>query len=58
MNGGEQELSLSKSGCTSTGTAVHEFCHALGFWHEQNRPDRDNFVTIKFGNIKEGFYLQ
>ncbi len=47
-------MSLQKGGCTYKGTTVHEFLHALGFWHEQNRPDRDNFVKISYENIQDG----
>ncbi len=31
---------------------VHELMHSLGFWHEQTRPSRDQFVTIQFDSIK------
>jgi len=48
---GSQDVSLQSGGCTHTGTIIHELLHALGFYHEQSRPDRDNFVDILRENI-------
>ncbi|WAR08602.1 ASTL-like protein [Mya arenaria] len=48
--GGEQKVSIGK-GCERVGVAIHEISHALGFWHEQARPDRDEFVKILEENV-------
>ncbi|XP_037952066.1 zinc metalloproteinase nas-4 [Teleopsis dalmanni] len=51
--GGKQEVNLQSPGClTKRGTAMHELMHALGFLHEQNRQERDSFVSIQYQNIQ------
>jgi hypothetical protein len=52
----EQEITLSEN--CSAGTIMHELLHALGFLHEQNREDRDDYINIKWDNIVEEFKIQ
>jgi len=38
-----------------TGTIQHEFLHALGFGHEHERPDRDDFVRVNLKYILQTY---
>ncbi|XP_057373227.1 zinc metalloproteinase nas-4-like [Daphnia carinata] len=50
--GNAQELSLDGA-CVNRATVTHELMHALGFDHEQERPDQKNFIVVKYDNIKK-----
>ena len=51
---GREQLIKIGPGCNTQHTILHEICHALGLWHEQTRPDRDNYLTINEENIVDG----
>ncbi|MBD1557127.1 hypothetical protein HC752_09260 [Vibrio sp. S9_S30] len=48
-----QPLSIGK-GCGKPGIVAHELLHTLGFFHTHQRADRDKYVTINWGNIRQG----
>jgi len=58
--GGRQQLSLEKpvgKDCNcfcSPGRALHEVMHALGFYHEHARSDRDKYIKIVKKNVRRG----
>lgn len=55
-NTGVSKMSLSPQ-CDRP-AIYHEIFHVLGFFHEQNRFDRDDHLKILWENIKDGFSEQ
>jgi len=52
--GGRQQISLDSSCFRTFGTPIHELMHASGFYHEQSRTDRDDWIIINWDNIQPG----
>ncbi|WP_223635776.1 M12 family metallopeptidase [Corallococcus sp. EGB] len=50
--GGRQFITLE--GACGLGAVIHELGHAIGFWHEQSREDRNDFIDILWDNIESG----
>lgn len=54
--GGPQTVNLQSPACTTkVGTVLHEFMHAAGFLHEQNREERDQYIDVVYPNIMRGY---
>ncbi|XP_069344487.1 meprin A subunit alpha [Eulemur rufifrons] len=49
-----QDLSIGQ-GCDYKAIIEHEILHALGFYHEQSRTDRDDYVNIWWDEIISGY---
>jgi hypothetical protein len=46
-------MTLQQNGCFHSHIIQHELLHVLGFYHEQSRPDRDDFLSINLANVQE-----
>ncbi|VDM77765.1 unnamed protein product [Strongylus vulgaris] len=53
IEGGRQVLSLAVD-CIADYIIWHEVMHAIGFEHEHQRPDRDNFIRVEYSNVQIG----
>jgi hypothetical protein len=58
MTGGQQIILISSPSNADTGSAIHEILHALGFFHEQSRADRNNYIVVYPQNIVSKYQSQ
>ena len=50
---GRQIINIGQ-GCGNKGTVMHEIGHAVGFWHEHSRTDRDKYIKILNKHVMPG----
>lgn len=54
-DGGKQSLACAIGDKFGVGNVVHEIMHVAGFYHEHQRPDRDEWISIDMANVKSVF---
>ncbi|CAG0924342.1 unnamed protein product [Notodromas monacha] len=47
-----QVMNLQKPECWDKGVILHELVHNIGFYHEHQRPDRDNYIDVLYRNVR------
>jgi astacin len=52
VTGIQPTMTLQQNGCFYSKTIQHELMHVIGFFHEQSRPDRDDFLQINLQNVE------
>ena len=51
--GGFQIIQLSDIRCYTKAKITHEIYHSIGFYHEHTRMDRDQYVEVHLGCIRD-----
>ncbi|KAH8280102.1 hypothetical protein KR018_007779 [Drosophila ironensis] len=55
---GSHDVLLTERCASMPAVVQHETLHLLGLFHEQSRPDRDQYVQIDYENIPRKFWSQ
>lgn len=55
--GGKQTIVIEPTDCGNYGFYLHASMQMLGFYHEHQRFDRDNYVDIFTDNVESGKFL-
>ena len=51
-------MKLTEACAKSKGRILHELGHVIGFFHEQQRKDRDQYIEVNMANIKPSLQKQ